>query len=379
MSCLVPFYTLQMTPTGFQGCCYHNMPIIEGMTKEEFWNSEYMQGLRTELLTGNYNDICRECLQIDSTGHHLPGMAQHDNPELKAIMPFEPKLVNFFVTNKCNFACRTCTPYLSDTQGRFRENKLGIECSDAGRTYRELDFIKEIGKLDTVERFTLCGGDPMQDPIWLDAIRSIEDKTKAITVIWNGSVYNEEMVDEIKKFNDVLLSVSIDGDTRTSEYMRVFSKQQTIFKNMRRAMDDGIKLHITYTLSNINVWCFSEFFEEMVREMGPERLPFMTLSWNYANNPSKFKISNIPHRLRPKLIAKWQKDAAEVGQLMRKPQNHWIQQTEFLQNFMHGVKWAGSLLTLWEPNEDEWNDNIEYNELHDRNLRSGESIIGMFK
>ncbi len=145
--CNIPFNTITYAPEGHQSCCLHNMKVHKGLTDEEFWNCDEMRAMRKGFLDGKPVGQCGQCVKYHlalkgNEGLPPPGFyfgeldkldtvrAKYENymttDRLNEVSKLEPVIAVLNVSNKCNLACRSCSPFLTNTQATFRR-KAGFE------------------------------------------------------------------------------------------------------------------------------------------------------------------------------------------------------------------------------------------------------------
>ena len=142
------------------------------------------------------------------------------------------------ITNYCNLHCLHC---LSDSKP---QNKIFLpyeyihalieECHDSGV------FIIKLG-----------GGEPLlRDDIW-KIVDLIWNKGMAISMSTNGTILNDEIIQKLKEYI-IDISVSIDGDENTHDYIRGKGAYKKAVNTLKRFKKAGIDPSIRFTLMTIN-------------------------------------------------------------------------------------------------------------------------------
>jgi len=143
-----------------------------------------------------------------------------------------PTYVPIEITSNCNLHCRHC-------YGKFPR-----------KTQREMSYeqIKQI-ILDMyssgVFRFEIGGGEPSIRKDFVDILEIFGDfKGVAVTVVTNGILYTDEMIERIAKIpNNICFHISVDGyDKETYSFLRgnkdVFPKvMETTLKMIKKGID----------------------------------------------------------------------------------------------------------------------------------------------
>ena len=143
------------------------------------------------------------------------------------------------VTSYCNLQCLHCLSASTPQNKIFLPyehiHALIEECHDFGV------FIIKLG-----------GGEPiLRDDLW-KIVDLIWDKGMAISMSTNGTMLNDEIIHNLKKYN-IDISVSIDGDENMHDYIRgkgVYKKAINALKRLKKA---GINPSIRFTLMTINL------------------------------------------------------------------------------------------------------------------------------
>ena len=332
--CNIPFNTLVHSPTGFQSCCVHSFPEKTNVSAEEHWNDDELREMRDSFIKGKPVGHCASCMELYEVLKDTPELSPtnfvitetgtHDDDlqfgemlildeQYKVDSKLNPTVVILNISNKCNLACRTCSPYLSDNQARYRK-RLGFDVSNKYCKKLPIDIIDEVNSYSNVKEIILAGGEPMLDPVFIDALKLLR-KDLRVRVQTNGTVYNDEFLTELYKFKELSIGFSIDGHKEVNEKLRVGVNQERMYSNIRRIIKrtmllrDDARFSISSVLSNVTVFTMAELVSELESEFGTkvfgDRLFFY---YNILTYPSYFKVTNLPRRERQLLLHKLNKD-----------------------------------------------------------------------
>ncbi len=296
--CPLPFMHSHHSVAGkFKPCCNAESPPHKGnpyTTKDHslfsWFDSEPMQQLRKDLLSGVQNPMCSVCWKQEATGgksyrHSSLVKVSQDNDAFKRSHLKEPKItfLDLKFSNECNFACRMCDytnshQILKDmvalensnvelpnhwrrspTQEKYSDPKTGI--------FSSLTIEDVLKALPTVRILKVTGGEPMISKPFLTLLDHAIEKgyTDQINlyITTNASKFNDRIMKKILKFRKVYFTVSCDGYGTTYDYIRypytwkMFSKRIVDFLEAHQNKHDTIRLGFStvpqiYNIENIH-------------------------------------------------------------------------------------------------------------------------------
>lgn len=331
--CNIPFNTITYSPKGFQSCCMHSMKEHEVKSAKEFWNHPEMKAMRKGFLEGKPIGQCAECVKYYEKLKKYRGLPPpgfffghvedvwkergicYENyitdDMLEEVTELNPIIAVLNVSNKCNLQCRTCSPYLSDSQAALRR-KAGFENITDKYCKRSADeFMHEVNGFPELKEVLLVGGEPMLDPVFLDMLKKLR-KDVAVRVQCNGTIYNEEFMDEMMKFRECSLMFSIDGGKEVNEYMRNGIDQEKFWDNVRRSVvymvkrSNTVRFKLTSVMSNVSAFGIRELFDEIVENLTLKAFDDNFFSFNYITltYPKYFRVETLPNAERIRLLKK---------------------------------------------------------------------------
>ena len=342
--CSIPFNTVSYTPTGYQSCCLHNFKIHDS-TLDEYWNSDEMVAMRKGFLANKPVGQCAECVKFNSitegySGITHPGFFYGTTDDLATRTEFDsnflptenltsnPKINPSFVvlnlSNKCNLACRTCSPYLSDSQINLHK-RSGLDVTDK---YCKADVervISEINSFANLKEVVVVGGEPMLDPIYVTGLRLLR-KDISVRVQCNGTVMSEPLIDEIIKFKECSIMFSIDGGESVNSYIRTGIKQDKFWSTvlsivkytMHRRID--VRFKLSGVLSSVSAFGIKELVEEAISNIGAKAFDDGIFFYSYLvlTNPESYRVNNLNKPERTKLLYKLKSDMAWLTNMIKK-------------------------------------------------------------
>jgi len=254
--------------------------------------------IRQLMLEGKRPDACKLCWDDEKNGmgsqrqvyNELFGadirLALKETSHDGIIDPvtFPIKYWDIRFGNKCNLACRSCSPadsdmwykdwmllYDDDTFKNKNNDTIHIVTSEKGQLsstpdvynwYNDSKLIDYLEKnIHVIQRFYFTGGEPTVNITHRKLLDYIikTDYAKNITLVYNTNmaVLHTKLFDQWKQFKKVELGMSIDGIHNHFEYIRHPGKWNVVERNMIKIDNEPGLEHvaacITMTVSILNV------------------------------------------------------------------------------------------------------------------------------
>jgi MoaA/NifB/PqqE/SkfB family radical SAM enzyme len=159
-------------------------------------------------------------------------------------LPEEPILINWLISETCNFNCKYC--YAADVMQANHERKETIEVASHILRYSPLAVV-------------LSGGEPLLFPKLDEALNALGGKT-GIIIDTNGYIYKEELIPLLKKYN-AFVRISLDSAnpkknniTRPLKHSHQTASESLniIFNNIVSYIKQDIQVSIQTVVSSIN-------------------------------------------------------------------------------------------------------------------------------
>ena len=111
----------------------------------------------------------------------------------------------------------------------------------------------------------LMGGEPFYNKKVRSLIQWLVDNGHAghitIYVTTNAMIINDQLINNLKKFQDVVAIVSLDAVGKKHEYIRPGADWDTIVSNIEKMQSQRINVVIQPVISAINILCLPELIE----------------------------------------------------------------------------------------------------------------------
>ncbi len=151
------------------------------------------------------------------------------------------------ITLACCFSCKYC----GSSGGRARENELTTEeC---------LSVVKQLSELGC-KRVNLIGGEVFMRKDWEEIVRALRDAGLRVTIITNGFLFGDALVDTLKTLQVESVAVSIDGPKDVHDKYRQEGSFQRADQAIRVLTEAGIPVSVISTLNAENVKRLPEMY-----------------------------------------------------------------------------------------------------------------------
>ena len=176
----------------------------------------------------------------------------------------KPNVVNFHVTDRCNYQCKYCFAKFKKPDPSFDEAK------------RVVDEIKGYFLKHGIQngRINIAGGEPTVYPHIEELIRYIHGQGIKCSIITNGSRLTEDFCIRTSGMLD-MIGISIDAETEEGNVRvgRCNSKGTPDFERLERASaimhKHGIRLKINTVVSKLNL---NEDLNSVYRRLKPDKI-----------------------------------------------------------------------------------------------------------
>jgi MoaA/NifB/PqqE/SkfB family radical SAM enzyme len=304
----MPFNSLEVSPDGTCKVCCKIQTDIKKTNVEYFnvmkddindiWQSVDLKMLRKKFIKNERPEECKFCWTEEESNvkslrqQQLTGHFDLENPKLSYL--------SLKLSNKCNLACRICTPHLSSLwQSQF--NKLNLDLTPAAM-FKTIDLEKFQGnRLESLHRLStnltrllIYGGEPLINEEVIAYLKYLSNsgisKNIQLTLNTNGTVYSEELISIFKEFQFVDLFLSIDDIEKRFEYQRWPAKWDKIDDNIHNysKLKDNIGVEFYPSVSVLNILNIGE----MLEKLSSYNIP-ITFN-NIIHDPRLLSIRNLP-------------------------------------------------------------------------------------
>ena len=184
---------------------------------------------------------------------------------------------------RCNLTCKHCYATSAD---RDFPGELST-----GQVFDVMDNLKTFG----VPVLILSGGEPLMRPDIFDISHRAKDMGFYVGLSSNGTLIDENNIDDIVKVGYNYVGISIDGMRETHDnFRRKQGSYDEALRGIRLCHDAGIKVGLRFTLTQDN----KQDLPGLLQLMDEENVDKFYLSHlNYAGRGNKNRRDDLHHRM----------------------------------------------------------------------------------
>lgn len=298
-----------------------NPIILQNSSLRSAWTSPDRLNFLETLAKGEQHPACSYCWETEA--HGSESLRQKMNKDLADLEPHDtqPRILIMKHGNKCNNACRMCSPYSSSLWYKdwYKMNQSKID-----KPYKEwLKYFESFEKSfdednqdirevlnewnENLIFIDLYGGEPLLNKLTYEIVdKSITNghaKDQTIGIHTNLMIYDQELMQKMSRFKKVELGMSIDAIGRKNDYIRQGSKWENIEENLFKFIDysknhSNILPLVCGTIMTLNVYYVDEFFEYF----NTRKIPLSMQ--NRVYDKKEYNISYIPRPIKEKIKEK---------------------------------------------------------------------------
>lgn len=216
-------------------------------------------------------------------------------------------ILYLLLTDACNIRCHYCY-FLTNMPKDYRFSVMKKETAKAAIDMFARCVEKSIAECHTDQQIVIYGGEPtLNKPVLIAALQYIDllkeigglPETVSVTVNSNGTLLDEETLNQCKKSNAVV-AISIDGPKEVHNTMRVYPSGRGTFdevmRSYRLAQHIGVKIGICVTIDQHNLNRMDEIVEWIGGELGAKGMGFNILIENSSASKEGSNYAEIVAR-----------------------------------------------------------------------------------
>ena len=232
--------------------CCHATDSINGKTVD--FDSSIYSTLRNKILNNEPLRYCTKCYQAESEGYTSLRQRCIDDVADRADLvfeqvgrhlshePLEPYWYDLRVSNNCNLNCIMCGPLYSSTWAK-----------NIGKENSHLGYEAEVDINPGAYKIQLAGGEPFMIKKFARMLEQIENTDCEIVVNTNATIVAKPLFEQLKRFSNVWIVLSIDGYGELNNRIRAGSNWNTVVKNTQLFVDSGFNMLVNTVLQRDNV------------------------------------------------------------------------------------------------------------------------------
>jgi MoaA/NifB/PqqE/SkfB family radical SAM enzyme len=259
-----------------------NLENVRTHTIEEWRNSPTHVITRQQLENNIWPDACLKCKLDEDAGR--------SSQRLKTA-EYGPGLTHLDLrfSNSCNLSCSMCWP--GSSSKLVEEHKALGELSPWGSlTFDLVNWYEEdlvgnlIKSVPELKEVYLTGGEPFMVKGILDFLKKL-DENVTVRFNTNGTLYNDKIFKELKRFKHVNISFSVDGIGKVNDYIRWGSTWKEIEYNINKYQELSGFFSVSSVVQILNILYIDEL-KEWVKSLNLEHYETFLL------NPKHYCLYN---------------------------------------------------------------------------------------
>ena len=272
--CVAPFVNLSTTNKGQVRLCCQSKPLdtlhVNKHSLNDIWHGKEYQRVREQFLNNEWPNECVTCKNNEDK--NIPSRRDFENkkwidisqesyPTSAIDFPWE---VDLRLGNLCNLKCIMCTPDNSNTWYDEYENFEHLQLFKKDENVRwpfHASFLDNYEEwVSKVKVLYFSGGEPLLIKKHRQIIEFLIEKDLAKNIIlWydtNGTYIDQECINMWSHFEEVNLSLSIDGDKEINEYIRYPINHDELLANYKLLSNrpNNIKVKLQIAVGALNIF-----------------------------------------------------------------------------------------------------------------------------
>jgi MoaA/NifB/PqqE/SkfB family radical SAM enzyme len=279
--CIAPWAHSVVTPSGNMApCCVWKGKSDYNYKEFDAWiNSDDMRTLRQKLHSGTFVDSCNPCYSQEKYGRlstrqvynvefsKFIDLKKLDTKDWKAdsddICTLDLKLGNL-----CNLKCVMCNGnYSSQLMTEYKQYKnkfdeLGYSVQGVDKDFSwplSSEFREFLSKFEeNLKWIKFTGGEPTLIPYVFDFLSEVKHPSGiTVSLITNGTTYNDQLFEVLKKFKTVWVTVSLEGIGNHNDMIRYNSEWDKVEHNILKYKKiSNVRFVINHVLQAFSVKTF---------------------------------------------------------------------------------------------------------------------------
>lgn len=264
-------------------CCAYTRQPNENFSSVDnivHWWTDELKDIRKNLSTSIPHAGCTNCYEQEANPHilslrqytninytkQLPSFDEYYQGDLNQIDSLEIRLSNY-----CNLRCLMCGPYasssiaqeLAEHRNEFSQFGFGLNSTTVrwwDGIESNTDFLKVLGNVSSVH---FSGGEPLIVPEIITMLSALDtDKLKLLHITTNLTKLNPKLLEVLKKFRQIDITVSLEGCREHNDYIRYGSSWAEIDQNLQILLSmPNVKITVNHVLQHTSVFALPNLID----------------------------------------------------------------------------------------------------------------------
>lgn len=332
--CNTPWYEAHIYWDGGLGiCCQESRRLsttynIKTTSLRDWFNSDPVKQLRQEVLSNTPTDVCSRCYHEEeysgtSRRHRSnqksviftktafqrsfeqsPGRGHFTEDGITDKLPID---LHIDLGNYCNLACKMCW---SGASSRIASQYVKWGHEDH-RQYLGSDwtkdtlvwsrFLNELLTIPKLKNIHLMGGETLltgRSEELVDFMIKHEKFDVSFSFVTNGTVFNESLINKLKRFARTGIEVSIETLTEHNGYVRQGTNTNEVLENINRYINNGISIVLRPSISALTVG----YYHTLLRYALDNQLVIKSL---LVTDPPYLNVAILPDDVKGKYLKEY--------------------------------------------------------------------------
>ena len=250
--CSVPWNQIKVNPDGTITTCVFGRDQLGDASEDinQVLANDVVRSIRSELVNDNMPSNCSVCRQSEKENYEfLRGlynpMFQSSTVDYDDTSAFKLSAVDLHWSSTCNLKCITC--WAKQSSSIAQEQGLPILHTPTEHADKLIDFI--VQNQTTLKEIYLSGGEPTLIKHNLRLLKELRKDLKFQIRINTNMMFDDNnlIINELKKFPDVLFTVSADSMHEQFNYIRRGADWNKFITNLT----DLHKLHFKWRVNTV--------------------------------------------------------------------------------------------------------------------------------
>ena len=335
--CALPFVQYSTYNGGrYRLCCMAKEPT-ELVNQEELgidgtWNHDYIKDVRKRMTNGEWLPECSECLHLER--NNIVSSRQWENEVWEDVIDEvvadasvndweveQPLQFDFRLGNLCNLQCQMCNKEAShlvsveratmvqrglganhpDWHGQIADKKLAL-------LQPGIDWASFKDMIGKARKIKLIGGEPTVAPDMFKLLNMAVETGHAdhieLSFYTNITNMQDRWLEQLGKFEKVIVNCSLEGMGDMNDYMRPPSKWASVWKNFDKLVKFSntkagkcIKVRVT-TVNQVSNALHTVDFWRFMHEYQCKNDKGIGMSTNQLVEPHYYSMAHSPQWLR---------------------------------------------------------------------------------
>lgn len=272
--CLYP-WVKSVSFNNYHTLCTQSYTPVTKLSEMKDWKHDpNYKVVRKKMLQGEKLPNCNACYEQEQKGKGV-SIRKHETLEWAALMHLKsvkdlykitsPSYFELRFSNKCNIKCRSCSGHFSHL---IRKENIQIKDTKF-QSIVDKEKIEDLGgnkiiNWHNLKRVYIGGGESTVQPELYQFLRNCiaNDNTNfELRIGTNGVKISKPLLDLLKHFSNLTMSLSIDGTPKVDEYIRWGTDALQKQNNVDKLLTQGHPIAINFVLSIWNIGYLGETLE----------------------------------------------------------------------------------------------------------------------